>query len=723
MVSTLYPSPEVAADPFAAPAPPSADDMPTAPKTVYAADLGDYDPATCALIKDWLDKIDDAKEFWKKPFNQMKENTELAAKGAEKKWIADGCYRVPILNRHINTSVSVLYARNPKASVTRRQQLMYTLWDGRQDSLQAAMQSAATTGDPSAVAILTEVQAAVQKDLMLDRMAKTLEIAWEYFLNQQSSNYKQQIKATVKRTKVRGVAYFKLVFQRALQLQPEITAKIEDTTSKLAEIARLQEAKSHDEFDDTDAEAAKLKSLLADLKNQEYIIVREGPVIDFPKPEQVLIDPDVVHLKSLAGATWIAFIYAKTREEIQKLYNVDLGEGFTEYADDSRRAAPISSKSGKQRPRKIDVYEVWDKDGEQVMTFCRGYDDFLKSPAAPQPQTSRFWPLFPIVFNEVDHDDIIIPPSDVEQGRDIQNEYNRSREGLRQHRIAARPYYVEGGRLSESDRNKLANHLDHEVLTVTALAAGEDINKLLMRGPTAPIDPNLYDVEIHYKDLQRVVGTQESDLGGPSDATATSSSIAENSRSSSNSDNVDDLDEALTELSRAAGEMMLLELSKDTIIEIVGPGAVWPDHPESRTDASKNLLLEIEAGSSGRPNQAAELAKLERATPFLVQVPGTNPAPIAKRYAELLDLPIEDFIAEGMPSITAINAMMAAKAHAAAQAGMAPAGAAPPGAPQPDTGNPATAPAAQGAQGASNIAVMPLNTPGPQPAYTPPTPY
>lgn len=701
MVTTPFPAPnDIIPDPTAAP---------TAQPLLRVEDAPPIDEATKKWVSEWVEKIDDAKAFWKKTFKQMKDNTEFAARGADKKWIADGCYRVPILNRHINTSVSVLYARNPKASVKRRRQLMYTLWDGRQDSLQAAMESAATTADPNAMAIIEEVQAAVQRDLMLDRMAKTLEIAWEYYLNEQSSNYKQQIKALVKRTKVRGVAYFKLVFQRALKVQPEITAKIEDTTSKLAEIERLLEGKQQGDFTDTDAEAAQLRALLDDLKQQEYVIVREGPVIDFPQSDQVLIDPEVTHLKSLTGAGWIAFAYAKTREEIQKIYKVDLGEGFTQQSEGKEaRQAPISAKTGKEKPRKIDIYEVWNKDTEQRFTICPGYDGFLEPPAAPKPETSRFWPLFPVVFNEVDHDELIVPPSDVEQGKDIQNEYNRSREGLRQHRIAARPYYVEGGRLSESDKSKLGNHLDHEVLTVTALAAGEDINKLLMRGPTAPIDPNLYDVEIHYRDLQRVVGTQEADLGGPSDATATSSSIAENSRSSSNSDNIDDLDEALTDLSRAAGEMMLMELSKGTIIEIVGPGAVWPDHPQSRADAAKALLLEIEAGSSGRPNQAAELAKLERATPFLVQVPGTNPAPIARRYAELLDIPLEDFIAEGAPSITAINAFMAKQAAAATA--------------QPGTGDPATNPASQGGQGGNNIAVGPLNEPGPQPAYTPPTP-
>ena len=64
-----------------------------------------------------------------------------------------------------------------------------------------------------------------------------------------------------------------------------------------------------------------------------------------------------------------------------------------------------------------------------------------------------------------------------------------------------------------------------------------------------------------------------------SGATATETSIAENSRMSSTSDNVDDLDEWLTEITKSGGQLMLMQLSKQTIEEIVGPGAAWPDMP------------------------------------------------------------------------------------------------------------------------------------------------
>src|SRR3546814_4156931 len=90
----------------------------------------------------------------------------------------------------------------------------------------------------------------------------------------------------------------------------------------------------------------------------------------------------------------------------------------------------------------------------------------------------------------------------------------------------------------------------------------------------------------------------EANLGGAAGATATESSIAEGSRISSLESNTDDLDELLTTLARATGQLMLMELSVEKVIEIVGPGAAWPNL--DREAIVSEIFLEIEAGSSGR---------------------------------------------------------------------------------------------------------------------------
>lgn len=681
----------------------------TAPEPGTEVEKPQVDEARAALVKRHLDEVLDGEAYHAKTFKEMKENQDFAALGADKAWVKAKKYRVPIISRHINQEVATLYARNPRIVAKRKRKLMYKLWDGRSDSLTFALEQAAA-GDPASIQLLTEVVAVRRFEKMLDRMAQTAEILWTYFLNEQSANYKQQIKALVRRAKVSKVGYIKLSYQRIMEQRPEIVARIDDTTSKVDALQCLLEKASAGEIQAHEAEMEEMKLLLKDLQSQKDLIVREGPVLDFPRSTTVIIDPNCVHVKSLAGAGWIDFVYEMTEDEIYDVYKVKVGAP-TPPASHASSGRKISEKGGKKGPLKHRVHEKWVKRTQQVMVICEGWPDFLKEPAAPDAPLERFWPLFPLVFNEIEHDEMMFPPSDVEQAKDIQEEYNRSRESLRQHRIAARPYYVEGGRLSEEDKAKLADHGDHEVITIGSLAANEKVENLVQRGPTAPIDPNLYEAEIHFQDLLRVVGTQEANLGGVSGGTATESSIAESSRDKSDSSNVDDLDEVLIEVSRSACQMMFLNMSKESVIEIVGDGAVWPDAPETREAVAKELSLEVEAGSSGRPNQASDLANLERAAPLLLQIPGIQPTPIGRKLAELIDMDPDELVVDGNPSITAINAILSKAAGAAGGPGA-------PGA-QP-TGDPATDPNQQGAAGGQNAPAPQEGPPGAQPAYTAP---
>jgi hypothetical protein len=84
---------------------------------------------------------------------------------------------------------------------------------------------------------------------------------------------------------------------------------------------------------------------------------------------------------------------------------------------------------------------------------------------------------------------------------------------------------------------------------------------------------------------------------------------------------------------------------------------VWPSL--SNQEIADELLLEVEAGSSGRPNKAAEVANIERITPLLLQIPGVRPDWLVKQLITRLDDRIDptDAIASGLPSIIAQNVM------------------------------------------------------------------
>jgi hypothetical protein len=332
---------------------------------------------------------------------------------------------------------------------------------------------------------------------------------------------------------------------------------------------------------------------------------------------------------------------------------------------------------------------------------CDGYNDFLREPAKPEIYTDRFWPWFLTAFNEVDGR--VYPLSDVALIRPMQRELNRARQGLREHRIANRPKtaYAEGT-LSEDDLDAFKNHPVNALIGVAGMQPGQDINQLLQAVKGAPIDPNLYEVNPIFQDLQRATGDQEADLGGTSGDTATETSYAASAKANATGSSIDDIDETLTGIARAAGQILLLNVSEEVVKSIVGPGAMWP--VLTKSEVAKDLFLEIQAGSSGRPNQAQELQNFERLAPILMQLPGVKPNFLAKEAIKRMDdkLDVDEAVADGLPSVTAMNA------------GKIPG--------LPGQGDPA----AQGPQGGLNAPQPPptnSQTPAPPPAApAPPTP-
>lgn len=694
------------------------DDRAAAAEYATAAVTGadQVDPARKALVARWQKNVKADKAHWKPVFERMEKCEQLAAEGADAKYVESEQYVVPIIVRHVNQSVAQLYAKDPRATATRRKRLLYAVWDGKPDSLQAAMQAMMPppgmpidpiTGgpldpatalpwqpDPESMALMQEVQEAAAEIARTDKLAATVELLWKYYTGEQGAGFKEQMKLMVRRAKIHGVGYVKIAFQRELQPRPEMAGAIDDSTSQLTTLDLLQAGLEKPEgdggFGAESAEAASADLINKQLMAQQEIVVREGPIFDFPSGPEIIPSRKLRHLKTFVGAPYITHEFHKTAAEIERLYGVDIKGKGQAYNDGERQ-----EKDGRRTDETLYcVWEVQDKTTGQFLTICDGYHDFLKEPGEPDTRIERFWTVFPLVFNEVENKKKPFPPSDVWLLRHTQQGYNVSREGLREHRVANRPGFVSGkSKLSREDKAKLTNRGAHEVVEIQGLQQGQKIEDLLQRIPNNPIDPALYDTRGFFEDVLRTVGAQEANLGGTSSSTATESSIAEQSRSASMADNVDDLDDLLTNLAKAFGQLCFLELSKDTVQQIVGPGAIWPDMPQTREDIARDLLLEIKAGSSGRPNKAADLANLERAWPVLSATPGINPQPVAKKLAHLLDIDIEELYVEGLPSFNAMNALMGKPAVASAD------------------------PASQGGMGGANDPSQPAPPEAGQPAY------
>lgn len=674
------------------------------------------DLANKALVGKIAKIIKADKEYFKEDFKQMRDDMYMARIGADKDWNKDN-YTANIAGRHVKQKTAALFAKNPKATAKRRPTMDFAIWDETPGSLQLAMetiqmaeqlmQQGPTAVDPmtgmpippelppgfeEAQALMQDFQQGVERRTVVAKIAKTLELAYAYHLSeQQPLSFKRGMKKLVRRALTTGVAYVELNYQREYGSRPGIREQLADVRSRLDHLRNLSQKLAEGETDFDAAEKAELEHATRTLQAEPEVVVREGLIIDYPKSTRVIPDKRTEELDGWIGSRHLTIEYLYTSEEVEEIFGVDLGKKYNSYyasgeEDNVSRGANFVDDDGKNQentPGMVLVWKHFDKPSGLVYYLADGVDTFLREPAAPDVFVEEFFPVYSLSFNDVEDEDKLFPPSDVALMAPMQMEYNRSRQGMREHRRAARPRFIHArGSLQEDDLKNMAKMQPFDNITID-LAGDQEISKIIQAMPMPGVDPNLYETNPIFTDTQVVVGSQESQFGGVARATATESSIAANSTASAANDNVDDLDSFLTTIARASGQILMREMSEEKAREIAGIGAVWPEQTVS--EIVNDLFLEVEAGSSGKPNQAVEINNLKELLPILMQLPGIDPMWLAKQSLQRFDdrLDLTEALIEGIPSIVSQNRMQQA-------------------APE----DPNADPAAQGAEGANN---------GPQP--------
>ena len=666
-----------------------------------------------ALVQTITRKIKSDKQHHAKAFAQMRKDMQMARTGRTDGWAEDK-YTANILGRHVKQKTAALYAKNPKAVAGRRETMDFQIWDENPQTLMAAMQimqqaQAMMTAMPpqidamgmpvppqmppqvaSAQALIADVQQGMAKRTQIEKTGKTLQALFAYAMNeQQPVDFKTSMKQMVRRAATAGVGYVELAFEREVGTAPEVVARMDDAKLRLAHIQQQLKDTVEGEIEPDDSEAAELERNIAGLLQEPEIVLREGLVFDFPKATRVIPDKNCEVLVGFQGADHITIDYLYSPKRVEELFGVDLGAAYTPYkagkaTSDPDDESPLVVNEARAKDGDpggmVCVWKHYDKPSGQVYYVADGHPKFLREPAPPDVFVEGFWPVYALTFNEVEDEEHLFPPSDVYLLKSMQEDHNKSRQAKREHRFAARPRWAyPRGAMEAEDASALGRAAPFSATPIN-LAPGEKISDKLQPIPVPGVDPNLYDTNEVFADMQVVGGAQEANYGGVAKATATESAIAANATAASDSTSVDDLDAFLTRIARAAGQIMLREMSGDVVRRIVGVGAVWPEDL-GLADIAEEIYLEIEAGSSGKPNQAVEIANWQKMLPFLIQMPGISPEWLARESIRRLDdkVDLTQALVSGMPSIISVNQQT-----------------------QPTPADPSADPAAQGPRGSDN---------------------
>lgn len=641
---------------------------------------GEVADPRAALVKKILEGVQRDKRKWDYAFKRMKKDMAYSRRGAEKSWSQAGRYTANIIQRHIQQRVASLYAKNPKFTARAAPRLCFKVWDGSPQSLSDAINgaiqmdplTAAPIGiNPEAVSIITDALEGLEKRKLYKKLAQTLELFFAQQLRDQPLPVKKQFKQLVRRIIGCGIGYVKLGFERELEYTADTTQRIATAEQRMATVRRLMADLHDEEKTEHDAEMEQLRVTLEGLRKEPTTTTHEGIVFDFPASTAIIPDERCTNILTFKGCRRVTEQFMLSVDDVKEIYNKDLSKGsYTPFRD-----GKLIEGGKDESDAEVCVYHVYNKKDGLVYVVAEGHKDFLEEPSPPKYRLERFWPWFPLAFNEIEDEEDPFPPSDVALLRPMQEEYNKARQGLREHRRAARPKMAvsKGANLSDDDKTNLKKHPAMALIEMDGLGPQQKVEDLLQVIKTPMIDQALYDVEPVFTDVLRTTGVQEANLGGTSGSTATEASIAEGSRVSSTDSCRDDLDDMLTELARAAGQLLLAECSEDTVKKAVGEGATWPEL--SAEEISTEIFLEVEAGSSGRPNKAQEVQNFRELAPVLERLPGIQPEMLAREGVRRLDdkLDVDEWVTAGMPAITVLNkiaeqAMQIAKGQAAAGA-------------------------------------------------------
>jgi len=611
----------------------------------------------------WCEKVRNAKTFHAKAYARMRENMKFVS-GCQWPGQTDASDDQIVTNltlRMVNQKKATLYARNPQVESIRRDRLDFQLWDGSQEMLVDAIQNLLM--DPTnmqASAIVADYEAGTQQRDLVKKVGKTLEILYTYNTDHQNPAFKGQMKDLIGRVLVCGAGFVRLNVVRNMEAPLGTSDDVKDSlVQRGLRAQRLVKKVLEEGMPDDSPEREELKTLVEsfgfDVESSE---VAERLVFSFPKTTAVIPDPACSNLRGFVGARWVAVERLLPVNEIVEFFELPaktVTDAYTPYTVDGMVDAT------KQEAVSYGcVWEIFDSRTKTVLFVLDGYHDYLEAPAELRPAIHGFYPLFALAFNSSEVEPGLVsvfPLSDVDVLKHVQKEWNRVREALREHRKANLPKYVTTADLSDDDVDVLQKAGPHSVTRLTSLPANADVTKVIMPLGVKELNPALYDTSPLEQDMLYCVGLQDANMGQPSPkVTATGQTIAEQSRVTTASSNVDDLDDFFTVMAEAGGEMLLKSFSHETVQTVVGAGAVWPRTAESRNNFLHEIYLTIIAASSGRPNKALELANFERVAPLLIQS-GANPQAVIREGVKRLDdqLDITEFYPLMPPALNVEN--------------------------------------------------------------------
>ncbi len=447
---------------------------------------------------------------------------------------------------------------------------------------------------------------------VLTGMAKTVQAALNSWLVK-DANLKRRGKAAVRATLTCGTSWVKLLYQRDKQHEPIVRNNLNDIQDNIARIERLRQETDGEAGPDYEAKLIELRQQESALQGQAEVVVSEGLVADnVPSEDIIILDSSVRDIDEAVQASAIAHRIKMTGAAFKSAFK--MAPPAQANLED-----PESAPTGKQvhdDDKIIIVYEVWSKDDGTVYTLCKGVNKYIRAPYQPQALGGRWYPFFGLQIRRVDG--VLYPLSTVELLMELQDEYNTRHTRASAHR---------GKNLPVRLVNKSSNITDQEIDAINNRRIGTDVigvsadpnvplGNQIAAMTEIPFNPAMYDTTDVMRDMEMVAGVQDASRGAINKAkTATEAEIMAQGMQSRSSEVIDTVEDWLTEIAQYSAHLLMLNLTKEQVMQRLGETAIWPEI--TSREALAKVGITIRGGSTARPNKMRERDQWIQLMPML----------------------------------------------------------------------------------------------------------
>jgi len=565
------------------------------------------------------------------------------------------------------------------------------------------------------------------------RFGETLELlvsrAW------QLAELKEEIRATIGGSLTTAIGWVKATWQEDAGMDPLTVKKI---NSLQENIARIEELRKQAADPSCTPSLDQLQQQIVEeqtaLNAAKEVVTARGLVVDYVYSEDMTVPMGVTRITKTSSTPWLAhriFMselaakamapdisaecwekakrYSQRKPRVRVMVDIDnhpswglaTAEQASQFSQssDGTTAEFNESNSGDF----LCFHEIWDKEGGVIRLVCEGVDRYIRPPHAPEVPVTRFFPFYPIA--PVEADGQRYPQSLVQRSYGLQDERNARLSALKQARSRTKQGILgNAGLLDKDEADKIKVSVIGEITYIHGID-NTPIQNIFMEKPTIRIDPALYETESIDRNIERIWGIQQAMQGSVRvEQTATESEIQAGAFTSKTAFMREPLENALGEIATSTAEMLLQRLTYQDAVTYAGPGAVWPE-AASVSDLASLVTVSIKAGSTGKPNLAAERNAWAQTMP-LVQgliekvgmMRGASPADVADKLENLANITLQ-------LSGSSVNVEDLMPAEAMPQEAL-----------QPPEGAPGVVPTAEMSPATNDFAVGPAGPMNPNPA-------